>query len=131
MGILDYKLDQLKELLSAWTVKTEHGMLELAQLLGILENHTRCARWARCCFYSLQNEMRRILHGRFCVVERIMKRAGKGRYYSQLLPAQLSSRISVLIARDKAQLLWSTKQKFKITPPTVVELENSPPLRYD
>ena len=116
VGTLDYKLDQLRELLTAWSKKSEYGMLELAQLLGILENHTRYARWARCWFYSLQNELRRILHGRYCIAERIMKRSNRTRYYSRQMPPQLYSRISVLLSRDKAQLLWSTKQRYKVTP---------------
>ena len=116
VGILDYKIDQLRELLQDWLAKSRFELLELAQLLGILENHTRYARWARCWYYALQNTMRRVLHGRYCIIERFYQRKRKRRAYQQQLPAQLSSRIDVLIARDKAQLLWSTRQKFRITP---------------
>ena len=116
VGILDYKLTQLRELLEEWLQKRHFEILELAQLLGILENHTRYARWARCWFYALQNTMRRILHGRHCIVERIFRRSGKRLHYQKLLPSQLGSRLDVLIARDRAQLLWSTRQKFLITP---------------
>jgi len=62
-GLLDYKLDQLQVLLHEWLEKPSFDLLEVATLLGILENHTRCARWAHCWFFTLQNAVRFILHG--------------------------------------------------------------------
>jgi len=63
VGLLDYKLDQLQLLLRKWLEKLSFDLLEVATLLGILENHTRYARWARCWFFTLQNAVRFILHG--------------------------------------------------------------------
>ena len=63
VGLLDYKLDQLRTTLESWTVMPSFDLLEIATLLGTLENHTRYAQWARCWFFSLQNAVRTILHG--------------------------------------------------------------------
>jgi len=40
VGLLDYKLDQLQVLLREWLGKPSFNLLEVATLLGILENHT-------------------------------------------------------------------------------------------
>jgi len=68
VGLLDYKLDQLRTALERWTVMPSFDLLEIATLLGTLENHTRYARWARCWFFSLQNAARTILHGWYKIV---------------------------------------------------------------
>jgi len=77
VGLLDYKLDQLQVMLREWLEKPSFDLLEVATLLGILENHTRYARWARCWFFTLQNAVRFILHGRFKIVNRIFNRSGR------------------------------------------------------
>jgi len=68
VGLLDYKLDQLQVMLREWLEKPSFNLLEVATLPGILENHTRYARWARCWFFTLQNAVRFILHGWFKIV---------------------------------------------------------------
>jgi hypothetical protein len=58
VGMLDYKKDQLRELLAEWRTKKSFDLLEIARLIGILENHTRYVRRARCWFCALQNTVR-------------------------------------------------------------------------
>lgn len=112
VGLLDYKREQLQELLSEWSVKPSFELLEIAQLLGVLENHTRYARWARCWYSSLQNAVRRMLFQRHKILERIYSKAGKRQFLTRQLPSYLAHRVDTLIARDRAQLLWATKQRF-------------------
>ena len=115
VGILPYKLEQLRDLLLEWKDKRKFQLLELARLLGILENHTRYARWARYWFFALQNGVRAILLGRFHFIKRTYPESKKIRAWTAHLPANLLGRIDVLLSRDKAQLLWSTRQHFPIT----------------
>jgi len=91
-------------------------LLEIATLLGTLENHTRCARWARCWFFSLQNAVRTMLHGRCKIVSRVFNRSGRVATLCRQLPATLMTRLHSILARDKAQLLWATKQRCAVTP---------------
>ena len=114
VGILPYKRDQLRELLGSWVARTSYEILEIATLLGILENHTRYARWARCWYFSLQNAARRALFQRHKIVSRIYSRSGKAQEFLRQLPRNLSHRVHNLIAQDKARLLWHTRQKFSV-----------------
>jgi len=124
VGLLDYKLDQLQVLLHEWLEKPSFDLLEVATLLGILENHTRYARWARCWFFTLQNAVRFILHGRFKIVNRIFNRSGRIATLRRQLPASLANRLHTILARDKAQLLWSTKQRHAVTAEIRASLEH-------
>ena len=124
VGLLDYKLDQLQVLLREWLEKPSFNLLEVATLLGILENHTRYARWARCWFFTLQNAVRFILHGRFKIVNRIFNRSGRTATLCHQLPALLANRLHTILARDKAQLLWSTKQRHAVTSEIRASLEH-------
>lgn len=116
VGLLPYKRQQLLEVLESWLPKPSFDLLEIAQLLGIIENHTKYARWARCWYFSLQNAVRRALFQRFQIVQRRYKRADREFFLLRELPAQLVDRLYVLIAREKAQILWSTRQRFAVDP---------------
>ena len=124
VGLLDYKLDQLHTLLQVWVAKSSFDLLEIANLLGILENHTRYARWARCWYFSLQNAVRTILHGRFKIISRIFDRSGRAAALRRQLPATLMNRLHTILARDKAQLLWATKQRYGVTPEILASLQH-------
>ena len=62
VGTLPHKLEQLQSLLREWDTKCSHKLLEMARLLGILENHTKYAKWAQCWYFALQNSVRCHLH---------------------------------------------------------------------
>ena len=116
VGILPYKLEILKATLLDWLTRTRFDLLGVAQLLGTLENHTKYVRWARCWYSALQNAVRRSLRTRFKIIARIYNKTGREIALGDLLPGPLLSRVHSLIAREQAQLLWKTKQKFVITP---------------
>jgi len=124
MGLLDYKLDQLQVLLREWLEKPSFDLLEVTTLLGILENHARYARWASCWFFTLHNAVRFILHGRFKIVNRIFNRRGRTATLRRQLPPSLASQLHAILARNKAQLLWSTKQRHVITVEIWLSLEH-------
>ena len=116
VGMLPYKRVQLIATLRTWQSKADFDILELASLLGQLDNHTRYARWARAWYFGLQNGMRRCLKQRFHVLSRFRKRlADKAMDYSRQLPPSLAKRLSSLLARDQAALLWSSRCRFKAT----------------
>ena len=116
VGMLPYKRDQLLLLLKDWLSKKTYDILELAHLLGVLENHTKYARWARCWYFALQNCARRILHTRHQILIRRYKRNQRELYFDKQLPRHLKDRVGSLVARDKAMLLWSTRQRFTVDP---------------
>ena len=114
VGLLPYKKTQLIEALRSWSSKKSFDLLEIAQLLGTLENHTKYARWARCWYFALQNAVRRVLLARFAILKRRYDKKGRERTFSRQLPAQLRDRVHCLIECEKAQLIWSTCQRFGV-----------------
>jgi len=124
VGLLDYKLDQLRTTLESWITIPSFDLLEIATLLGTLENHTRYARWARCWFFSLQNAVWTILHGRYKIVSRNFNRSGRTATLRRQLPATMLTRLHSILARDKAQLIWATKQRYAVTPEIRASLQN-------
>jgi hypothetical protein len=117
VGMVAYKKDNLMELLTVWLSKESYDILEIARLLGVLHNHTKYARWARCWYFTLQNAIRSCLTQRYHVVLRLQGRwTSNRRRYSRQLPASMAHRLSTLLARDKAALLWSTHCSFTVSP---------------
>ena len=116
VGLLPHKQEQLLTLLDEWSTKTHFDLLEIAHLLGVLENHTKYARWARCWYFSLQNSVRRALTTRYQIVHRRYKRQDREFVLLRQLPPHLSDRMFTIIAREKAHLLWSTRQRFVVDP---------------
>lgn len=118
VGMLAYKRDNLISLLAEWMAKPSFTIQEIAQLLGALDNHTKYARWARCWYFTLQNLIRAALTQRFYVVKRLHRKFERSAsHYSRALPPSLAARLSTLVSRDKAALLWSTHCTFTVTPP--------------
>ena len=123
VGMLPYKRDQLIELLSSWLVRKDFDLLELSGLLGLLDNHTKYARWARCWYYFLQASMRRGLLARYHVLQRLQRQfSGKRQRLVADLPVALSFRLESLIARDKAAFLWSARCRFTLPPDAISAL---------
>ena len=115
VGLLPYKRSQLVDLLRLWDTKKDFSLLELAQLLGILENHTRYARWARCWYFALQNSARRALYARYHILHRKFALGKRRRSLSRHLPRSLSDRLGPLLAREKAQFLWDRRARFPLS----------------
>ncbi|CAB9523034.1 hypothetical protein SEMRO_1369_G266880.1 [Seminavis robusta] len=114
VGMLPHKRAQLVELLQLWATRVSFDLLEIAHLLGTLENHTKYARWARCWCCALQNAVRRALVARFHIVQRRFNRRGKELHLRRELPSALLGRIESLILRERAKLLWTTRQRFTV-----------------
>jgi hypothetical protein len=124
VGMLPYKRERLLELLLHWTSATTYDLLEISQLLGVLENHMKYARWARCWYFALQNHVRRALFARYQILKRVYKRREQELRFSRQLPASLLHRIDSLVARGQAQLLWSTRQRFSVDSPMLEAIRN-------
>jgi hypothetical protein len=108
--MLPYKRERLLELLTHWSMVTTYDLLEISHLLGVLENHTKYARWARCWYFALQNHVCRALHAQYQIISWWYKRHDQELRFTQQLPATLLHHVDGLVTRDKAQLLWSTRQ---------------------
>jgi len=57
-------------------------------------------------------------------VNRIFNRSGRTATLRRQLPASLANRLHSILARDKAQLLWSTKQRHAVTAEIRASLEH-------
>lgn len=114
VGLLPYKRDQLLALLLEWLAKSTFDLLEVAHLLGVIENHTKYARWARCWYFSFQNSVRRALLVRYQIIARRYNRQGREYVILRELPSHLKERMFSIIAREKAQLIWTTRQRFSV-----------------
>ena len=61
VGMLPYKWERLLGTLRPWALASSYDLFEISHLLGVLDNHTKYARWARCWYFALQNHVRRAL----------------------------------------------------------------------
>ena len=90
---------------------------DIAQLLGVLDNHTRCARWARCWCFTIQNTVRRALNQRFHALQRVHSRfARKEQDLRSAIPKDLADCLSTLMSREKALFLWNVRSQFPFPP---------------
>jgi hypothetical protein len=115
--VLPYKRERLLQLLLQWASATSYDLLEIAQLLGVLENHTKYTCWAWCWYFALQNHALRALSTRYQIIRRRYKQQEQELRFTRQLPATLLHRVDTLVARDKAHLLWTTRQRFLVNPP--------------
>ena len=117
VGILPYKRAQLIELLTSWTTLRTYSLLDLASLLGTLDNHTRYTPWARSWYFALQNSSRYSLLQRHHILKRRSRLfQAKEAQYRRVLPTHLFKRLGSLISRDKARLLWAKDERFTVDP---------------
>jgi hypothetical protein len=110
VGMLPYKKVQLHGMLTEWASKTTFDLLEISRLLGTLENHTKFVRWARCWYFSFQNAVRRALFARFQILQRRFSKGDQETHFRHELPPGLYPRIQSLVSRERARVLWSTRQ---------------------
>jgi hypothetical protein len=114
VGMLPYKRLQLLTYLEDWITQPTFDLLQICRLLGILENHTKYARWARCWYFALQNSVRTALHVRYQIISRRYRKQQREVFFLRNLPLSLRERLDSLIARDRAKLIWSTHQRFAV-----------------
>ena len=118
------KRTQLIAMLAPWPTKLRMTLLEAAELLGTLGDACRACRWARTRFCALQNYVNNLLRSRYHTIVNVYKRTGKALVLKKQLPQVLLRRLPILVARvarEMAQLLWSTNQSFLV--PKLVQLE--------
>jgi hypothetical protein len=91
-------------------------LLQAAILCGQLESTSKCNRWIRPYFFSIQNTIRAALTEKWAKVQGFYKRkAGVAATRAKCnLPKHLERRLIPLIARDKALLLWHSKSTFPV-----------------
>lgn len=91
VGMLPFEVEQLQSLVAVWLAKllgkSSYDFLELAHLLGTLENHTKHAPQARCWFFASRNAARQNLHARHEIVVWHFNKAGKEARLCRELPA--------------------------------------------
>ena len=116
VGMLPHKRTELLQTLETWVTKPSYDLPEIASLLGLLDNHTKYASWARSWYFSLQNSVRTALSQRYSILRRRQHHfAAQATSFRRALPSHLAKRVSGLVAREKARLIWSTRQRFQLT----------------
>ena len=76
---------------------------------------TRYVAWARPLFYLLQNVIRAELTKRYHYLQRTYQRMGRSQAIRDALSLVVMDRLTALIARDKATLLWSSNAQITLT----------------
>jgi hypothetical protein len=124
---LDKRADTIN-LLRLWIPRHHSTILELAQLIGVLENNATLCRWAKADYFNLLNCLRTQLRATYHIVVRQVKSAKKYQLVLKVrLPHHLEIRLVSLIARDVAALLWKTHTPISMTSNIRVCLQQ----RYD
>ena len=116
VDLLEYKREQIVALLLKWLRYATFTLKEASQLHGLLESITRYNKWGRAWFFGLQNAIRHELRKRYHQLLRWYGRSGRAQRIRQDLPAALLERLSQLIAKDMALLLWTSGAKMNMTP---------------
>ena len=103
--------------LAAWidTAKTSFPLRELASLHGILVSMTHYMAWSRPLFHLLQNVIRIELHWQYLNLQGYYHRTGQIQAIRETLLPMAMNRLSVLVTRDKASILWSSWAQMTIT----------------
>jgi hypothetical protein len=90
-------------------------LLQAAILCGQLASTSKCNCWIRPYFFSIQNAIRAALIEKWKKVQGFYKRNDiEATKANNNLPKHLERRLTPLIARDKALLLWHSKSTFPI-----------------
>jgi hypothetical protein len=103
--------------LTGWKTKIEFTLKEVSSLHGTLESLSRYNRWGRAWFFALQNAIRSEVIKSYHVLKRWYDSSGRPARLRNALPPSLSDRLSSLVAKDKASLLWNSSAKMPLTAP--------------
>ena len=107
----------LVELLQEWLLKVTYDLLEICRLLGVLENHTRYAPWARCWFFALQNEVRRHLHHQVHYASCTYNSKKRKDDLEATLPRAVRDQmIGTHISKEKALAVWRQQKRYDVKP---------------
>jgi hypothetical protein len=109
--LLDYKREQMLQLLRPWTRERTFALLEAAQLHGSLVDIARFSTWGKVLFFPLQNLLRAQLKQRYLVARHFLERRSRLAYYRRQLPPHLAKRAENLVSKDVAALLYRTKTR--------------------
>jgi hypothetical protein len=118
VGMLPRKRAELLLRFEAWKQAPSFTLKDISELLGILENHLRFVPWARPWLFAIQNRLRVLLCNLWGARQRIWEREAPLRAAAlhAELPQSIWYRITGIIARDRAQLLWRTKARLTFDP---------------
>jgi hypothetical protein len=106
VALLQHKRDQTVATATPWLTMPAFALLQAAILRGQLESTSKCNRWIRPYFFSMQNTIRAALTEKWAKVQGFYKRKGAAATRAKYnLPKHLERRLIPLIARDKALLL--------------------------
>ena len=115
VSLPDDKHSDTIQLLRAWISRHHFTILELAQLIGILENNATLCRWANADYFVLLSCLRTQLRATYHIVVRQVKSAKKYQLLKVRLPHHLAIRLVSVIARDVAAILWKTRPPISMT----------------
>ena len=107
----DYKRKQFLVHIDNWLAMTSLTLREVCTIVGMLEHHTRYAKWARAWFYTIQNCLRLKYQAVYYAVKRRNDRQPaeeRQRKYEKILPKPLWKRIKGILSREEATLLWNS-----------------------
>jgi hypothetical protein len=109
VSIVPAKRNGAIDMLAHWIPLKTFSLREISSLHGTLESLTADIKWARPLFFTMQATIRRALTLRYHVLSRWYGGSGRAQRLQEQLPEPLMQRLSSLIARDKAELLWSSR----------------------
>jgi hypothetical protein len=113
LSMLPYKRDQLLLELKGWlTTNATYTLGDFARLSGILIDHSRICRWARCYIYNIINQLGTILDQRYGTLIKGREEIIASRFNP--VPQGMQRRLDQLISRAKAQLLWKHHSRFRV-----------------
>jgi hypothetical protein len=122
LSMVPFKRDQLLIELKGWLVPgATFSLGDFARLTGILIDHARICRWARCYVYNIVNQMSNILHARYRMLIREHGRDRAAQFSPP--PMGMQKRLLQLIARSKAHALWKHRGRYSISEAVVRDLQ--------
>ena len=101
-------------LLAKWIQKSSFGLLEAAQLIGVLDHISTMCRWGRAEYFAILNSFRDLLRQQYHIVARQLKKRKCAQQLKLRLPKHLEGRVQSLISRKIAATLWRTKAQVPI-----------------
>ena len=123
VGLLDHKRDETLAKLTDWLQRDRYSIREASEIHGTLESVTRYTRWGRALFFTLQNTFRHALQTQYHRVKRYYERSRQSEKIARELPESLLDRLSHLVAKSMAQLLWNSRVEVRVSPALRAEFQ--------
>jgi hypothetical protein len=115
VSIVPSKRQGAIDMLALWIPLKTFSLREISSLHGTLESLTADIKWARPLFFTMQATIRRALTLRYHLLSRWYSSSGRAQRLQEQLPESLMQRLTSLIARDKAELLWSSRAPIEMS----------------